>query len=112
MKSGAHGAAAHGGDLVPDVRVDAYIAPDDLDGLVVDHGLIDADADANVWLRVVDRSVLRQRPEGRPVPVPPGNLAPRLLVIADLAEREDARAKAAAQALWSPLRDRLEALQA
>ena len=110
--SGADGAVAHGADLVPDDLVDAYVAPDDLDDLIVDHGLIDAGGDTNVRLRVVDGPVMRQRPEGRSVPASSGHVAPRLLVVADLAERDDARAKLAAQALWSLLRDRLEALPA
>lgn len=110
--SGAHGAAAHGADLVPNDIVDAYVAADDLDGLTADHGLIDDTGDANVRLRVVDRSVRLQRSQGRPAPGSPGHVAPRLLVVADLAERDDARATAGARALWSPLQDRLGALPA
>lgn len=110
--SGAHGAAAHGADLVPDDLVEAYVAADDLDDLDAEHGLIDAGSDANVRLRVIDGPVMRQQHESRSAPVSPGHVAPRLLVIADLAERDGARAKLAAHALWSPLRDRLEALPA
>jgi excisionase family DNA binding protein len=110
--SGAHGAVAHGADLVPDDLVDAYVAADDRNDLDADYGLIDAGGDANVRLRVIDGPVMRQRPEGRSAPAAPGHVAPRLLVVADLADRDDARAKFAGQALWSSLRDGLEALPA
>lgn len=103
--SGAHGAAHHGSDLVPDPFVDAYVAAEDVAALERDHGLVDVDGSVNARLRVVGEPLAwwRSLDQLDQSPSP----APRLLVIADLSQRDDARAGIAARAMWSDLRSQL-----
>ena len=108
--SGAHAAAAGGEDLVPDAFLEAYIAPADVNGFCADHGLIEVPDGPNVRLRVVDEVRVWRDRRGRLPHDEALEVAPLLLVIADLSERADARASSAANAMWARLRQRLERL--
>lgn len=108
--SGAHAAVLHGSDLVPDDFVDAYVDSTDVDEVVADYKLIDADDGANLRLGPVGEPLdwwasVCEASEG-------ARVAPLLLVVADLSERDDARAKLAADKLWAGLRRRLAELTA
>lgn len=88
--SGERAAAALGADLVPAERLDAYVLGADLPELDRRHVLRRCGIpDANVVLRVAGDAI---RSWASPV-------APRLLVVADLALSRDARARGAAHEL-------------
>lgn len=103
--SGAHAAVRHGSNLVPDAYVDAYVDRADVENVADDHGLIDSVGAVNVRLRVLDEPPDWWQSLQRADDV--GSVAPRLLVLADLSERDEARARLAAAALWSSLRPHL-----
>lgn len=103
--SGVRAAAIAGADLVDDSHVDAYVALGDLDDVIADHDLLVDVDDGNVRLRPTDQlSVWRESSE---VFAHRQHVAPLLLVIADLCDRDDARADVAAQGLWDGLRREL-----
>lgn len=109
LVSGSHSVAARGADLVPDDHVDAYVDRGDFADISAEYGLIEADGRPNVRLRVAMepsgwRDLVALAAHGGQ------RVAPLLIAIADLSEREDARASLAANDLWSMLRARLREL--
>lgn len=102
LVSGVHAARQYGSDLVPDDFVEAYVNASDAEAVAAKHGLIEVDDGANVQLRLVGEELDWWRTvaeANRAIDV-----APALLVIADLSERDDARARLGAESLWSDLR--------
>jgi excisionase family DNA binding protein len=105
--SGAHAAAGRGEDLVPDAFLQAYLAQEDVGQVVADHGLIEVSDGPNVRLRVADEVGAWRDRRANLHPDKAPEFAPSLLVIADLAERDDARAASVADAMWARLRGHL-----
>lgn len=109
--SGAHAAAVQGHDLVPGDLLEAYVSPIDSDAFMADHGLVEVPNAPNVRLRVA--AEIRAWRHRRGLPAEGAEqVAPALLVMADLSERDDARAQVAANEMWASLRRRLERLEA
>lgn len=105
--SGAHAAAARGQDLVPDVVVEAYVDPADIDDVISDHSLVEVPGEPNVRLRAAAEVRAWRARRGHPGDEA-HEVAPLLLVMADLSEREDARASFAAREIWARLRRAVE----
>lgn len=103
--SGSHGAAERGADLVPDDFLDGYLDPVALDEVIHDYGLVEVDDGVNICLR--SAAEIRKWRGGLHPAHGDQDVAPLLLVVADLSEREEARASLAAKDLWSQLRHRL-----
>jgi hypothetical protein len=97
---------------VPDAFDEAYIAPIDVESFIADHGLIEVPEGPNVRPRVGDEVWAWRERRGHVPRDEALEVSPLLLVIADLSERDDARASSAAHAMWSRLRPRLERLKA
>jgi hypothetical protein len=106
LLTGPHAARAHGGDLVPDGPLDAYVDATDIADVVAHHALLEADGPADVRLRAVPSLTAMLGPEPR-TDRRVRRMAPRLLVAVDLVEHGDARAASAGAALWSELRTEL-----
>jgi hypothetical protein len=106
LLTGPHAARAHGGDLVPDGPLDAYIDAADLVDVVAYHALLESDGPADVRLRPVASLAAMLGPERR-VDRRVRRVAPRLMVAVDLVEHGDARAASAGTALWSAMQAEL-----
>ena len=87
---GAWAAAQGGADISPSDQVDAYVSPSDAESLAADFRLV-PDKSGNVLLRVV--------PDKVPAPLRPSPGRPVAPVVAalDLADSDDARARALAE---------------
>ena len=90
---GVSAADRNGAGLVIPGEVEAYVRVSDLEDVLVEHGLIDATGEPNVFLRIVDDPSWPFDEGAR--------LAPRSVVAVDLFERSRGpdRLRAAAQAL-------------